>query len=29
MDEAMLVLYYCRATWDFSATHHVASPTTL
>lgn len=24
-----LVLYYCRAMWDFSATRHVASPTTL
>lgn len=26
---AKLVLYYCRAMWDFSATRHVASPTTL
>lgn len=26
---AKLVLYYCRAMSDFSATHHVASPTTL
>lgn len=26
---AKLVLYYCRAMWDFSTTHHVASPTTL
>ena len=24
-----LVLYYCRAMWDFSATRHVAPPTTL
>lgn len=24
-----LVLYYCRAMWDFSATRHVASSTTL
>ena len=24
-----LVLYYCRAMWDFSSTRHVASPTTL
>lgn len=26
---AKLVLYYCRAMWDFSATLHVAPPTTL
>ena len=26
---AKLVLYYCRAMWDFSATRHVAQPTTL
>ena len=26
---AKLVMYYCRAMWDFSATRHVASPTTL
>lgn len=26
---AKLVLYYCRAMWDFSATRHVASPATL
>ena len=26
---AKLLLYYCRAMWDFSATRHVASPTTL
>ena len=26
---AKLVLYYCRAMWDFSSTRHVASPTTL
>ena len=26
---AKLVLYYCRAMWDFSETRHVASPTTL
>lgn len=26
---AKLVLYYCRAMSDFSATRHVASPTTL
>ena len=26
---AKLVLYYCRAMWDFSATRHIASPTTL
>lgn len=26
---AKLVLYYCRAMWDFSATRHVASPTAL
>lgn len=26
---AKLVLYYCRAMWDFSATRHVAPPTTL
>ena len=26
---AKLVLYYCRAMWDFSATRHVVSPTTL
>lgn len=26
---AKLVLYYCRVMWDFSATRHVASPTTL
>lgn len=26
---AKLVLYYCRTMWDFSATRHVASPTTL
>lgn len=26
---AKLVLYYCRSMWDFSATRHVASPTTL
>ena len=26
---AKLVLYYCRATWNFSATHHVASPASL
>lgn len=26
---AKLVLYYCRAMADFSATRHVASPTTL
>ena len=24
-----LVLYYCRAMWDFSATRHVASPASL
>ena len=26
---AKLMLYYCRAMWDFSATRHIASPTTL
>lgn len=26
---AKLVLYYCRAMWDFSATRHVASSATL
>lgn len=26
---AKLVLYYCRAMWDFSATRHIAQPTTL
>lgn len=26
---AKLVLYYCRAMWDFSATRHVAQPATL
>ena len=26
---AKMVLYYCRAMWDFSATRHIASPTTL
>lgn len=26
---AKLVLYYCRAMWDFSATRHIAPPTTL
>lgn len=26
---AKLVLYYCRAMWDFSATRHVASPASL
>lgn len=26
---AKLVLYYCRAMWDFSAIRYVASPTTL
>ena len=26
---AKLVLYYCRAMWDFSSTRHVASPATL
>lgn len=26
---AKLALYYCRAMWDFSATRHIASPTTL
>lgn len=26
---AKLVLYYCRAMSDFSATHHIAPPTTL
>ena len=26
---AKLVMYYCRAMWDFSSTRHVASPTTL
>ena len=26
---AKLVLYYCRAMWDFSSTRHIASPTTL
>lgn len=26
---AKLVLYYCRAMWDFSATRHVAPPPTL
>ena len=26
---AKLVMYYCRAMWDFSATRHVAFPTTL
>lgn len=26
---AKLVLYYCRAMWDFSTTRHVAPPTTL
>ena len=26
---AKLVLYYCRAMWDFSSTRHVAPPATL
>lgn len=26
---AKLVLYYCRAMWDFSATRHIAPTTTL
>ena len=26
---AKLVLYYCRAMWEFSSTRHVAPPTTL
>lgn len=26
---AKLALYYCRAMWDFSATHHVAPPSAV